>query len=472
MRRIALAALLGLLLVGAADAAPEKPNILIIYVDDLGYGDLASFGHPVIETPHLDALAADGMTLTNYYAPSPLCSPSRAALLTGRHPYRTGIRSWIPGGSGIFLRNEETTLAELLRDVGYATALVGKWHLNSDLGSDDQPQPTDQGFDYFFGHNAYQIPTSRNPVNLFRGREPVGEQEGYIAALYVDDAVRWLDARDPEQPFLLMFSMAEPHTTFENPPEFNAQYADYTDGDIVPIPSGGDAPPMALLDPRGPGEYYANVTYMDHEIGRLLTAMRERDVYEDTVIVFASDNGPVTEDWRTWWEVNAHGSTGGLRGRKHGVYEGGIRVPAIARVPGVTDAGSRSGALIVGTDLFTTLVGIAGAKVPNDRDIDGIDVSAALSGDALQKRTLVWALEDADGPDFAIRRGYWKLLLDEALQPVALYDLETDPLELRDVASENANLVTEMVQVFRTRMRAIEADPLRPDHAAGRATGH
>ncbi|MEL6448139.1 MAG: sulfatase-like hydrolase/transferase [Pseudomonadota bacterium] len=464
MRRFGLATLLSLLLVTAVNATPRQPNILIIYVDDLGYGDLASFGHPVIETPHLDALAADGVTLTNYYAPSPLCSPSRAVLLTGRHPYRTGIRSWIPGGSGIFLRDEEVTLAELVREVGYATALVGKWHLNSDLGSDEQPQPTDQGFDHFYGHNAYQIPTSRNPVNLFRGRKPVGEQEGYIAALYVDEAVRWLDAREPEQPFLLMFSMAEPHTTFENPPEFNAQYADYTDGDIVPIPSGGETPPMALLDPRGPGEYYANVTYMDHEIGRLLDAMRERNVYEDTVIVFASDNGPVTEDWRTWWEVNAHGSTGGLRGRKHRVYEGGIRVPAIARVPGLTQAGSRSDALVVGTDLFTTLATIAGAKVPEDRDIDGIDVSAALSGEALESRTLVWALEAADGPDFAIRQDRWKLLLDDAQRPVALYDLNTDPLELRDISAANPERVRSLAQAFRTRMQAIEADPLRPDH--------
>ncbi|MEO1594535.1 MAG: sulfatase-like hydrolase/transferase [Pseudomonadota bacterium] len=459
--RLTLGALLACI---ASTPVAAPPSILIIYVDDLGYGDLASFGHPVIETPHLDALAADGVTLTNYYAPSPLCSPSRAALLTGRHPYRTGIRSWIPGGSGIFLRDSEITLAELLREVGYATALVGKWHLNSDLGSDDQPQPTDQGFDYFYGHNAYQIPTSRNPVNLFRGREPVGEQAGYIAALYVDDAVRWLDARDPKQPFLLMLSMAEPHTTFENPPEFNARYAEYTDGDIVPIPSGGKEPPMTLLEPRGPGEYYANVTYMDHQIGRLLAAMRERDIYNDTVIVFASDNGPVTEDWRTWWEVNAHGSTGGLRGRKHRVYEGGIRVPAIARVPGLTDAGSQSDALIVGTDLFTTLARIAGASVPDDRDIDGIDVSAALSGDRLEDRTLVWALEAADGPDFAIRRGRWKLLLDEAQQPVALHDLETDPLELRDVSEANPARVTELVQALRARMQAIEADPLRPDH--------
>ena len=350
-------------------AAVAQPNILVIYVDDLGYGDLGSYGHPVIQTPHLDALAADGLTLTQYYAPSPLCSPSRAALLTGRHPYRTGIRSWIPEGSGVYLRAEERTLAEVLGDAGYATALVGKWHLNSDLGN-TEPQPTDQGFDYFFGHNAFQIPTSLNPTNLFRGKTPAGPQAGYIAALYVDDAVRWLRQHDQAQPFFLMFNMAEPHTTFENPPEFNALYADYTRGEIVPIPSGGDAPPMETLIPRGPGEYYANVTYMDHQIGRLLDALVDLGVDDDTVIVFASDNGPVTENWRTWWEVNAHGSTGGFRGRKHRVYEGGIRVPAIVRYPGVTEPGSRSDALVIGTDLFTTLVGIADAELPSDRAIE------------------------------------------------------------------------------------------------------
>jgi arylsulfatase A-like enzyme len=141
--------------------AQTRPNILLIYVDDLGYGDLGSFGHPVIQTPNIDRLASEGVTLTNYYAPSALCSPSRAGLLTGRIPYRTGIRSWIPEGTDIYLHDEEITLAEVLKSVGYATAIVGKWHLNSDLGSKDEPQPTDQGFDYFYGHNAFQIPANR-----------------------------------------------------------------------------------------------------------------------------------------------------------------------------------------------------------------------------------------------------------------------------------------------------------------------
>ena len=159
-----LGLLLTLLCVAQAQAATQ-PNILLIYVDDLGYGDLGSYGHPVIKTPNIDALANGGLRLTNYYAPSALCSPSRAGLLTGRYPYRSGIKSWIPEGSDNYLHDEEITLAEILKSVGYATAHIGKWHLNSDLGSDTEPQPTDQGFDYFYGHNAFQIqPITTRPT--------------------------------------------------------------------------------------------------------------------------------------------------------------------------------------------------------------------------------------------------------------------------------------------------------------------
>ena len=148
--------------------AKNLPNILLIYTDDLGYGDLASYGHPVIQTPNLDKLAKEGLKLTNYYAPSALCSPSRAGLLTGRTPYRTGIKSWIPDNSGVYLHESETTLAEIVKARGYRTALIGKWHLNSGLDKGDEPQPSDHGFDYAFGHNTFQRPTNRNPTNIYR----------------------------------------------------------------------------------------------------------------------------------------------------------------------------------------------------------------------------------------------------------------------------------------------------------------
>ena len=216
--KVWLSVLIALMAFSDAHTA-SQPNILLIYVDDLGYGDLASFGHPVIKTPNLDALVDDGLKLTNYYAPSALCSASRAGLLTGRHPYRTGIESWIPKDSEIYLRSEEITLAEVLKSAGYATALIGKWHLNSDLGSDDEPQPLDQGFDYFYGHNAFQIPSNRNPTNIYRGKEALPKQEGYTADLYANEAIAWLEQHDDDAPFFLFLSMAEPHTTIENPCE-------------------------------------------------------------------------------------------------------------------------------------------------------------------------------------------------------------------------------------------------------------
>ena len=433
--------------VSAASLA-DQPNILLIYVDDLGFGDLGSYGHPSIKTPNIDALARDGMMFTNYYAPSALCSPSRAAVLTGRTPYRTGIKSWIPEDSGVYLKDEEITLAEVLKAEGYATALVGKWHLNSDLGSDDEPQPTDQGFDYFYGHNAFQVPTNRNPANVYRDRELLPPQEGFTAQLYVDEAIGWLESRDDKEPFFLFLGMAEPHTPIENPDEYNAIYAQYTSGPIVPIPSGGPEIPIDLLIPRGPGEYYANITYMDAQLGRLLEWLDREGLADNTVVIFTSDNGPVTSDWINWWEVNAYGSTGGYRGRKHYLYEGGIRVPAIIRYPALVEAGSSSDELVIGTDLFVTLARLAGATVPDDRPIDGIDVRAVLSGGSLPQRTVFWALDSVSDLEFVIRRGDWKLFIDREGRPRALYDLAADPLEFFDRLDSEPRMVEELTVVF------------------------
>ena len=436
-------------------------NVLLIYVDDLGYGDLGSYGHPVIKTPALDKLADQGVSLTQYYAPSALCSPSRAGLLTGRHPHRSGIESWIPGDSGIFLPAEEITLAELLQAEGYQTALVGKWHLNSNLGNPAEPQPQDQGFDYAYGHNAFQLPTNRNPTNVFRNGAQLPPQSGYTAQLYADDAIRWLRERDTRAPFFLMLSMAEPHTSIENPPAYNALYANYTNGDIEPIPSGLAEPPKALLKPRGPGEYYANITYMDAHIGRVLDELDDLALSNDTLVVFASDNGPVTSDWISWWEVNAHGDTGGLRGRKHRVYEGGIRVPAIVRLPGRIAAGERVDEPMVGMDFFTTIAVYTGAQLPNDRPIDGVDVSPALAGDALPSRVFVWALVSAAPLAYAVREGDWKLLLDKSFQPRELYNLAQDPLELFNLMESHEGQRHILQQHFERWRGEVASDPVR-----------
>ncbi len=461
MTKTGLGLLLMLLSVTYGHAATQ-PNILLIYVDDLGYGDLGSYGHPVLKTPNIDALANDGLRLTNYYAPSALCSPSRAGLLTGRYPYRTGIKSWIPEGSDIYLHAEEITIAEILRSVGYATAHIGKWHLNSDLGSDVEPQPTDQGFDYFYGHNAFQIPTNHNPTNVFRNGVSLGIQKGYTADLYADESIGWLEQRDEDKPFFLYLSMAEPHTTFENPPEYNQMYADFTRGPIVPIESGASEPPKDTLVPRGPGEYYANVAYMDSQLGRVLRALDDMGIEDDTVVVFASDNGPVTSAWLQWYETNAYGSTGGLRGRKHFLYEGGIKVPAIIRYPGVTRPGSVSNELALGTDIFTTLVKIGGGEIPQDRPIDGIDIAPLLVGDRLPERAVFWSLSSHGELEFAVRRDSWKLLLDRDHNPRELYNLAEDPLEFFNLVDENEQMVQQLSHIFADMLASIESDPVRP----------
>ena len=467
MRRLKLTFLQFLLLctIGIASAEEAAPiNFLLIVVDDLGYGDLGSYGHPVIKTPHLDDLADKGIRFTQYYSASALCSPSRAAMLTGRHPYRTGIQSWIPADSGVYLRDREITLAELLKAKNYQTALIGKWHLNSDLGSESEPQPTDQGFDYFYGHNAFQTPTNKNPNNLYRNRDPLPVQTGFTADLFAEESIAWLSDRDPKHPFFLMLSMAEPHTPIENPDEVNALYREHTMGDIVPIPSGGPSPPKALLKARGPGEYYANVTYMDQGIGQVIDFIDEAELRSSTLIIFVSDNGPVTDDWIHWWEVNAYGATGGYRGRKHFLYEGGIRVPAIISQPGRLPEGQASNAMFTGTDWLATLAGLLSFEIPSDRPIDSVDVARDwISNESARFTSVHWSLPTPNGLDHAIRVGKLKLILDQDFNPVALYDLEEDPFEMFNLRAEMPERVSELVKQHRSFMESVENDPLRPE---------
>lgn len=458
---------ISVLLLATGLQAAEQPNILLVYVDDLGYGDLGSYGHPVLRTPNIDALAADGLRFTSNYSPSALCSPSRAGLLTGRTPYRTGIKSWIPEDSGVFLRDEEVTLAEVLKAAGYSTAHIGKWHLNSDLASDTEPQPTEQGFDYYYGHNAFQLPHNHNPTNIFRGKTALPPQPGYTADLYADETIAWLDKRDAEKPFFVYLSMAEPHTSFANPADYNAMYSDFTRGEVIPIPNGLAEPPKDMLIPRGPGEYYANITYMDAQLGRVFDWLRERDLLDDTVVVFSSDNGPVTPNWINWWEVNAHGDSGGFRGRKHFLYEGGIRVPAIIRYPALVEAGTVSDEVVIGMDWFVTLARLGGGEIPGDRDIDGIDIAPVFAGKHLPERSLFWALNAASDLEFAVRQGHWKLLLDKQQQPAELYNLDEDPLEFFNLIDSEPAELEMLLEAFSAHLEAIDADPLRPETNQG-----
>jgi len=226
--------------------------------DDLGYGDLACYGNSRILTPNIDRLAADGLKLTQCYSPSPLCSPARAGFLTGRTPYRTGIESWIPEESDVYLRSEEITLGTLLRDSNYDTFLAGKWHLNGKFNNPEQTQPHDHGFETWLATQNFTVPNHRNPVNFVRNGDAIDVFEGYSSNIIADEALEWLSTRKSNNPFFQFLSFHAPHSEIASPDAFNAMYADLTDG----------APDLENVTARGPGEYYANITHLDHEIGR------------------------------------------------------------------------------------------------------------------------------------------------------------------------------------------------------------
>ena len=452
--------------VGAEESppGPAPPNIVLIYADDLGYGDLGIYGHHTIQTPHLDRLAREGLRFTHFYAPSPLCSPSRAGLLTGRTPFRSGIRSWIPQGTDVHLEQRELTLATLLKGVGYQTFLGGKWHLNAGLDQAAQTQPHDHGFDHWLALHAFPIPHNRNPTNFFRNGKALGEVEGYTAQIVVDESIRWLRGRDPSAPFFMYLAMIEPHSTIANPNTYNAHYKHLTKGEPRPIPNGRPTPPLEYLEARGPGEYYANITYMDAQLGRFLAALDKAGLRDSTMVIFASDNGPVTTVWRNWWEVNLYGSTGGLRGRKGDLYEGGIREPAFIRWPGKIEPNTVSDAVLSGYDLFPTLANIVGADLPEDRPIDGEDFSAIFSGQPFERdRALFWEFDDVAGFHYALRDGEWKLLTDESMNRRLLYHLAKDPFEVLDQSTKHPEILEAMTKKLRAIAESVDNDPLRPD---------
>jgi len=348
-----------------------------------------------------------------------------------------------------------------LKGRGYETYLAGKWHLNGGLDVKGHTQPRDHGFDHALAFHAFAIPSHRNPENFFLDGKPLGRLEGYAAQIVVDQAASWLEARSREAPFFLYLAFAEPHGTIASPEFFTDLYSAFTRGRPEPFANGGTIP--ANLAARGPGEYYANVTHMDFQIGRLLERLDRLGLRDDTIVVFTSDNGPVTEDWRHWYEVNLYGSTGGLRGRKADLYDGGIRVPAIVRWPGHVAPGTETAAPVIGYDLLPTLVALAGASVPADRPIDGEDVSALLRGEAFRRqRPLFWEFEDDQGFHYALRDGDWKLITDRAFERRRLYDLARDRFEVEDQTAQQPAAATALLERLKELARGVAADPLRP----------
>ena len=429
------------IVLGSAWANQERlPNIVVFLADDLGWGDLGCYGHPAIQTPNLDRFATQGIKFMQAYSASGVCSPSRSAILTGRTPYRNGVFTWIPEGCPIHLRKEEISVATLLKREGYDTCHVGKWHLNGHVDAHehlDQPQPSDHGFDWYLATQNNAFPNHMNPTNFVRNGAGAGRLEGPSAVVMVEEAIRWLkNRRHPSRPFFVNVWTHEPHKPIESDQGFLKRYP-------------GLEPDLA--------QHHANVTQLDHAFGLLMKAIEKTGEADNTFVVFTSDNGPEGSGLR----ARTRGSTGGLRGRKRDVYEGGIRVPAIVRWPGKTKAGSVSQEPVIGTDIFATLCDVSGILVPADRTIDGVSLVPALQGKSIQRPLpLYWRSNLArNGMEIAIRIGDWKLITDYGFLRFKLFNLREDPAEKNDLSQTNPQAkMNEMTRALWNFERKLQAE--------------
>jgi arylsulfatase A len=437
MGRKLLPLLVGLAFASLGQAKDKPTNFVVFLTDDLGWGDLACYGHSVIQTPNLDKFAKQGMRFTQSYSACGVCSPSRSSILTGRTPYRNGVWRWIPGGHQVHLRTSEITSAELLKAKGYETCHVGKWHLNGKFNSKDQPQPDDHGFDHWMATQNNAAPNHRNPKNFVRNRKEVGEMIGFSAPLVVQEGVRWLkEKRDPKKPFFLNVWTHEPHLPIESDPKFMELYKEFED--------------------EGIRQHHGNVTQIDHAFGNLMKALEELGETENTFVIFTSDNGPEGNGLKG----RTRGSTGGLRERKRSSHEGGIRVPGIIRWPDQVPAGTTNRTPIIGSDVFSTMLAIAGIALPDDRTIDGVDIRPVFAEKPIKRPVPLYWRNHLARSDIhvALRDGEWKILASAALDKFQLYHIEKDWQEKFDLVLAKPEKLAEMKEKLLTVHAQVEKE--------------
>ncbi len=432
-------------------ASQRRPNIVLILADDLGNGDLACYGHPTHQTPNLDRMAREGVRFTDFYTPMPFCAPTRSSLLTGRYPFRTTVVSNPAPDSGINhigLPASEITIAQALKPLGYATMAIGKWH----LGHTAEFLPRKRGFDEYYG---ILYSNDMRPVQIVHN-EKVAEYpvvQAQLTRKYTERALGFIE-QNKDRPFFLYLPHAMPHKPLAASEDF------YT--------------------PETPGDLYGDVIReLDWSVGRILARLKELKLDENTLVMFTSDNG-------AWFG----GSTGGLRGMKGNPWEGGIRVPMIARWPGRIPAGRVSKEVAGIIDVFPTACALAGARLPADRVIDGTDIFPVMTSDARSTREAIYAMAGARLS--IIRSGKWKLhvrapgpenryikdptgwvdprgpdgvtmiapyeqakpnqypgvLTGDPPKEMMLFDLESDPSEQRDVAAQHPDVVGRLKAYF------------------------
>lgn len=441
-----------LTLISSLSARAEKPNFVVIFCDDLGYGDLACFGHPTIKTPHLDQMAAEGMKLTQFYSASPVCTPSRAALLTGRLPIRSGMcsskrRVLFPDSDG-GIPASEITLAEALKEQGYATAAIGKWH----LGHLPQYLPTNNGFDSYFGipysndmdklniapayrEANFKPKTDYFNVPLLRDLEQIERpaNQHTITRRYTEEAVKKIK-ENKDKSFFVYLAHSMPH---------------------VPLFASDD-----FVGTSRRGTYGDVIEEIDWSVGQVLQTLRDEGLAENTLVFFTSDNGP----WLIFNEIG--GSAGLLREGKGSTWEGGQREPTLAWWPSHIPAGKVNQEMGSTMDIYTTCISLAGGKVPNDRVVDGVDLTGTLTRGEKSPRTNMFYYRGTEL--FAVRNGAFKahFITQTAYKgeaavkhdPPVLNNLDVDPSERFDIAKdhpEEIEAINALVAKHRSNLKAL-----------------
>ncbi len=450
-------ALLALLLAVPALAADRPPNIIYILADDLGYGELGSYGQTKIRTPHLDALAANGMRFTNHYCGAPVCAPSRCVIMTGLHSGHAYVRDNVPNNPSAFgdsfggqlpIPDETVTVAEVLKTKGYATGAFGKWGLG---GVGTPGDPLKQGFDRFFGYNCQRHAHNFYPrylVDNDKQHKLPGNDRGltgehYASQLIADQMLKFIrDHKD--EPFFVYYPTLIPHLALQVPDE---ELDPYRKLGWKETPYKGRSY-LPHDEPRA--AYAAMISFMDKQVGRIVAQLDELGLSDNTVIIFSSDNGPTHLNPQV--DVKFFNSAGGLRGLKGSVYEGGIRVPMIAHWPGKIKPGTASDHISAFQDVMPTLADLAGAKTP--KQIDGVSFVPTLLGQGRQKphRYLVWEFHGYGGQQ-AVRMGTWKAVRRNCYRdpagPIELYNLATDPAEQTDLAEQHPQLVQRIADILK-----------------------
>jgi arylsulfatase A-like enzyme len=417
----------------------KKPNLIILYADDVGYGDLGCYGNPTIKTPHLDRMAAEGLRLTSFYA-APTCTPSRVALLTGRYQVRTGFGTTWRGGVGSTsgIPENEILLPELLKEQNYQTKMVGKWHLGY---NEKKYLPTNNGFDSWFGlpySNDMVKPWVQTdvPLQLYRDTEPIEYpvDQSTLTSRYTEEAINFIRSTE-DKPFFLYLAYSMAHLPIHTTDRFKGKSRAGLYGDVIET--------------------------LDWSVGQVLQILQEKGIDQNTLVMFASDNGPwlnlpkrMLQQGNEPWHA---GSPGPFRNAKATTYEGGVRVPCIFRWPGQISKGVTSADIVANLDIFPTFVKLAGGQVPSDRSIDGKNIFEFLKGKTSSPRKDFFYLRSGRRLE-AVRVGEWKLRLSNAVQEERLknvaplpelFHLNRDPSERYNLASEHPEIVEQLKKSLR-----------------------